>query len=454
MAGGIYRTDGTGEGTIRVFDLYDRYTTRLDSAGNGSLYFNYGDVLFHSDGTPAGTTFVHLLKSTVISNVAIRRAILDGTLFFAADYNGTGLELFQVAASAPSAPGDVVASSAWGGLQVTWHDLATNEAGFIIERSRTADFAAVDPVGWAPAFAESFADTMYLPDTVYYYRVKAVNGAGDSVPVAAPEPVTSPAPATVAARRVFYNASRFDRSNTAANADDDAAIDPTKVALLPGAKATAASVTGFTGGINGIMVDVTGLGSRVLRVEDFVFRIGSGPDVETWQTLPTMSTPQHQQPINNFSLNIRPGAGVGGSDRVTLLLLNGLVKNTWLQVTMLPGERTGLAAPDVFYFGNLVGETGDGSVTIRTTALDLAAVKRGLNQLASVTSAIDFDRDGRVTSLDLSAARANLNRSLFVLSAPVAGRPPSGGGAVSVGADLRNDVTAPAGPTPHLTLRG
>jgi hypothetical protein len=127
--------------------------------------------------------------------------------------------------------------------------------------------------------------------------------------------------------------------------------------------------------------------------------------------------------VNNVSVSTRPGAGADGSDRVTVLLLDDLVKNTWLQVTVLPGERTGLAAPHVFYFGNLVGETGDGTGTFRVGALDLAAVKRALNQTVPVTSAVDFDHDGRVTALDLAAARANLNRTLPRFAAPGPGQP-------------------------------
>jgi len=87
---------------------------------------------------------------------------------------------------------------------------------------------------------------------------------------------------------------------------------------------------------------------------------------------------------------------------------------------VLANEHTRLAAPDVFYFGNLIGETGDGSGTLRVNALDLGAVKRALNTSSTITGRYDFNRDGRVNALDLGADKANLNRSLSLLTAPVA----------------------------------
>ena len=35
------------------------------------------------------------------------------------------------------------------------------------------------------------------------------------------------------------------------------------------------------------------------------------------------------------------------------------VAGGWLQVTVLANDKTGLPQPDVFYFGNAVGESGD-----------------------------------------------------------------------------------------------
>jgi hypothetical protein len=54
---------------------------------------------------------------------------------------------------------------------------------------------------------------------------------------------------------MFDNGSAFDGDDSAANAADDDAVDPSKVALLPGETATFANYINYTRGINGIMVD-------------------------------------------------------------------------------------------------------------------------------------------------------------------------------------------------------
>ena len=86
--------------------------------------------------------------------------------------------------------------------------------------------------------------------------------------------------------------------------------------------------------------------------------------------------------------------------------------NAWLWVTVKANERTGLAQPDVFVFGNLIGESSQVSISLRVNALDLAAVRRGLNGSATVLNPLDVNRDGRINALDLTATRSNLGRFL------------------------------------------
>ena len=91
-----------------------------------------------------------------------------------------------------------------------------------------------------------------------------------------PSPSPS-APAGAARRR-----SRGDTSSTTAvpstgtplamDAADDGAIAPDKVALLPGQTPGVANVTGYSRGINGVMIDVAGLpAAAVLTPADFAF---------------------------------------------------------------------------------------------------------------------------------------------------------------------------------------
>jgi ELWxxDGT repeat protein len=106
---------------------------------------------------------------------------------------------------------------------------------------------------------------------------------------------------------------------------------------------------------------------------------------------------------------------------------------------------TGLTAPDVFSFGNLVGETGDGAGVTgwRVSALDLGAVKRALNASGPVTSTTDVNRDGRTNALDLGILKRNLNRVL----------PPPGPAPAFAAPSVALPVPMPDAPTPNPTRR-
>src|SRR5206468_4527690 len=158
-------------------------------------------------------------------------------------------------------------------------------------------------------------------------------------------------PASVVGRHLFYNESVFDGNNGGADAADDDAIAPDKFGLLPDVPSTFANYSSYSRGINGVMLDVAGLvlpGAAVaLGPEDFGCQVGNGGDPATWGDGPPPE-----------SVSVRPGAGALGSDRVTLIWPDGALRNSWLRLTVKANGRTRLAAPDVFYFGNLIGDTG------------------------------------------------------------------------------------------------
>ena len=221
-----------------------------------------------------------------------------------------------------------------------------------------------------------------------------------------------PPTATVAGRHVFYNHSSFDGNDAAANAADDGAVPSNKAALLPGQSRSPANYTSYTRGINGLMVDVANLPAGSLGAGDFLFKVGNDNNPAGWLDGPAPA-----------SVTVRRGAGDGGSDRVTLVFADGAIRDQWLQVTVKANARTGLAAPDVFYFGNLTGEVNDSATTAVVNALDIAAIKRVLGRTGvDVNFVIDFDRDGRVNALDVAAAKSRLTRSLSSLggAAPAA----------------------------------
>jgi hypothetical protein len=149
------------------------------------------------------------------------------------------------------------------------------------------------------------------------------------------------------------------------------------------------------------MVDVANLPPGELTASDFAFNVAAPP----------------------AAITVRRGAGADGSDRVILVWADGAIVNQWLRVTVLATERTGLSAPDVFAFGNLVGDTGDapaGSGRAVVNATDVVRTLAHVSPAAPLGSLYDHNRDGRVNALDLALARAN---QFHELALPAVGAP-------------------------------
>src|SRR5205085_6961861 len=106
-----------------------------------------------------------------------------------------------------------------------------------------------------------------------------------SAAVAAGAQPTEPT-AEVVGRHLFYNHSVFDGNDRGANAADDAAVAPDKVALLPGQSATFDNVSNYARGINGVIVDVRGM---VLEFDppQMIFEVCSGVVGTAWSSAPT-----------------------------------------------------------------------------------------------------------------------------------------------------------------------
>jgi hypothetical protein len=207
----------------------------------------------------------------------------------------------------------------------------------------------------------------------------------------------NPVQPRVVGRHVFYNQSFFDGNNAAANAADDAAIAPDKSALRPGAKATFANYTSYQRGLNGIMIDIAGLPGTPTAA-DFEFRVGNANNLTLWTPGPAPA-----------SVTVRPGAGLDGSDRVTLIWGADAPKKKWLQVTVLATPNTGLAQPDVFCLGNAIGETGNSTTDARVTTADALRVIANVTAIAAVANRYDINRDGKVGAADRLIILGNLS---------------------------------------------
>ncbi len=205
--------------------------------------------------------------------------------------------------------------------------------------------------------------------------------------------VTAPH-ATVVNRAVFYNNSTFDGRDPDAGVSDAAAIAIDKMALFPGQTGTFANYTSYTRGINGVIIDLLGPHGAI-SADDFVFQVNISPQPDVWLDAPA--------PV---SVTILGGEGEGNAERIEIIWTDGAIRNTWLQVTMLANEATGLAMPDVFMFGNLLGETGSvTNLVALTNAQDAIAIWNQIQAVVPITSPYDFNRDGQVTSADARIPR-------------------------------------------------
>jgi ELWxxDGT repeat protein len=376
--GGLWVSDGTAGGTRRVTDAAGDLSGMPQGlvAYKGVLFFSATDPdggreLWRSDGTATGTYRVADVNPGVADSSPQSMLVAGGWLVFIADDGVHGFEPFR---SDGTAAGTSMIVDLWPDVPPSRNDWHVS--------------AAMGVLGSRAVIAAS-------------------DGAHGREPW-----VIDPAPqaaATVARRWVFYNGSAFDGADTFPGAADGGAIAPDKAALLPGQGASFANVTSYSRGINGVMIDVTGLPG------------GGGPtaaDIEFGGAAPAST------------VTVQRGEGVGGSDRVTLAWEENAVRNGWLRVTMKAGIHTGLAAPDVFAFGNLAGETGNAAgARLGVNVLDLVRVRAARRNEARAEAAgavgpdspLDFNRDGAVDGGDEGVLRANYGRSLSTAVTVAAG---------------------------------
>ncbi|MEX0938203.1 MAG: alkaline phosphatase family protein [Pirellulales bacterium] len=244
---------------------------------------------------------------------------------------------------------------------------------------------------------------------IYTIRVLSESGIGEYLLHA--DALDAPA---VVGRHVFYNNSWFDNDNPAANADDDLALAPDKHALLPGQSADFANYTNYSKGLNGVMIDVLGLAGTP-DLDDFTFTVGNSNDTSTWSAAP--------DPVE---ITVRPGEGVLGSDRITLIWADEAIRNEWLSITVEATDQTGLTTPDVFYFGNAVGEVTQPTqghtivdptdqLAIRNNTVSSFLARNGLLEASLIDSRYDINRDSGIDAADELIARNNGTSSLDTL---------------------------------------
>jgi subtilisin-like proprotein convertase family protein/subtilisin family serine protease len=377
-----------------------------DPYANLSVSATAGDVSLNADGTWdwSLSTTDQLPSTTVLITIDDGRFGISETEFE-----------FEVENAAPTLTIDN--SALVGGVTQaainsgTWSDVA---ADIVTLTSSAGSITKNDDGSWdwtySPTIAESIDVTITASDE---------DGGSTS------DSFSFEAIPVVVGSGVFYEnatGSNFDSSGGA-----EASRDTSKVPLRPGQSSSFANYTNYYRGLNGLIIDVGGLPASSSPAE-----ILSNLDFATWNAIDDagfVSLPTEDLP----AVEILSGAGSDGSTRVKLTFADNAVENTWLRTTIKAGSTTGLAADDVFYFGNVIGEMGIGntSTRLRVNAADTIAVRTNQSIFANSvgpTNRYDVNRDGRVNAADTILVR--VNQEIFGIVAPLdapASLPPFGG---------------------------
>jgi len=217
--------------------------------------------------------------------------------------------------------------------------------------------------------------------------------------------------AAITDSKVYYKGSGFTGIPSS--------LDSGKV-LLKSSTATQTTsfgnVTNYSRGINGVVLDIAGLGSTNLTVADFIFRVApSGAigtvDPSTWALAPAPSA-------------ITATAGTSTAPgRVVLEWTDNVIQNTWLQIVVRANTNTGLVNREVFYLGHATGDI-DGAAQYRVTTIDVGLVRAGVsNNLVLANEIRDVDKDRRITTIDVGFVRARVNNAIILnnITIPIAG---------------------------------
>lgn len=215
--------------------------------------------------------------------------------------------------------------------------------------------------------------------------------------------------ATIVARHVYHHNSTF------AGIGIPQALDTTKQL----AKASASpllldfvNVTNSSRGINGIAFDIQDLAGTP-TASDFEFRMS-----------PTGAFDSGANPPSGWSSAPAPASVAvvpGTPDRVVITWTDNAVANRWLQVTVKANSNTGIAAPEIYYVGHLLGETTGLSGTVYTVAFaDISPIRSAVGNTVDAGSIVDIDKNGTVAFADITAMRANVGAQLSNITIPAA----------------------------------
>ena len=138
--------------------------------------------------TGAGGTYALIVTTAANATTYSDTGVVEGTTYFyrVRTVNGAGNSAYSNEANAtlpvspPAAPANLSATAISSSqINLTWTDQSANETGFQIER-KTGAGGTYALIVTTAANATAYSDTGRAEGTTYFYRVRAVNGAGNS----------------------------------------------------------------------------------------------------------------------------------------------------------------------------------------------------------------------------------------------------------------------------------
>ena len=191
---GVVYTKGLGAHAVSeiIYNLGGNYGSFISDVGvddrqtsGSSVQFQVfvDNVKLFDSGTMGATSATQTVNVNLTGAQQLKLVVLDGgdgVSFDHADWAGARLLAAAQPPAVPAAPTTLVATAA-GTTQInlTWADNASNETGFIVERSLNGSTGWTQ-VGTPAANATSFSNTGLSPSTQYFYRVRATNSGTDS----------------------------------------------------------------------------------------------------------------------------------------------------------------------------------------------------------------------------------------------------------------------------------
>ena len=97
---------------------------------------------------------------------------------------------------------------------------------------------------------------------------------------------------------------------------------------------------------------------------------------------------------------------------------DGAIQNEWLEVTVAADSNTGLSAPYTFFFGNLVGDSGDSNTSANAIVGSADELDTQLVSPAPLPAPVytlyDFNKSKAVDANDQLIARASSGSLRFI----------------------------------------